>query len=63
MQKIVTTVKQSDFVDYLYQNPNVTDKVGGYLKSQIVEQGLRIELAMLLGQKKYDSSAKQGTME
>jgi len=63
MQKIVTTVKQSDYVDYLYQNPNVNDKLGGYLKSQINEHGKRIELAMLLSQKKYDATLKQGTME
>ena len=63
IQKIVTTVKQSDFEDFLRQNPNVQDKVGGYLKSQIIEHGKRIENAMLLSQKKYDSTNKQGTME
>lgn len=63
MQKIVTTVKQSDYVDFLYQNPNVENKIGGYLKTQINEHGKRTELAMLLSQKKYDSTLKQGTME
>lgn len=63
MQKIVTTIKQTDYVDYLLQNPNVKEKLGGYLKTQIQEHGKRIELAMLLSQKKYDSSLKQWTME
>lgn len=63
IQKIVTTVKQTDYVDYLKQNPNVKSKLGWFMKTQLNEHGKRIELAMLLGQKHYDSSTKQGTME
>lgn len=63
MQKIVTTIAQTDYVDYLRINPHVKDKLGGYLKSQVKEHAKRIELAMLLGQKKYDSGTQSGVME
>jgi len=63
IQKIVSTAKQTDFMDFVRQNPNVKKKGLGFLKRTLREHAKRIERAMLLSQKSFDTSTKQGTME
>lgn len=64
IQKIVTTVTSTDYEDFLnrYSAAEGTE-VGSFMSHSMREHAKRIELAMLVGQKKYDSTNKQGTME
>lgn len=63
IQKIVTTVRQSDAEDFINLYPNLKDPVGGFMAHSIREHNKRIERAVLLSQKKYNPSTKSGTME